>query len=210
MFRRYARAVLGSIDFANEKAFFLLCLGVLALAAGVVILVRRGTTGRYLDALRGSEVAATAVGINPTRARITAFSLSAGIAGLGGGLLATQTGQANYNANFTSFFGLFWVVLVVTLGARSVQGAVNAGLGLVLFPQLLKLLGLSGGYEYIFFGLGALTYAQHPEGIIEAQTRRSLQFVQGLVERRRKKQSTVDITDDGGDVVQTHPEPVSR
>jgi len=80
----------------------------------------------------------------------------------------------------------------------------------VLFPQLLKLLGLSGGYEYIFFGLGALTYAQHPEGIIEAQTRRSLQFVQGLVERRRKKQSTVDITDDGGDVVQTHPEPVSR
>ena len=155
-------------------------------------------------------MAATAVGINPTRARITAFSLSAGIAGLGGGLLATQTGQANYNANFTSFFGLFWVVLVVTLGARSVQGAVNAGLGLVLFPQLLKLLGLSGGYEYIFFGLGALTYAQHPEGIIEAQTRRSLQFVQGLVERRRKKQSTVDITDDGGDVVQTHPEPVSR
>ena len=68
---------------------------------------------------------------------------------------------------------------------------------------------MSGGYEYIFFGLGALTYAKHPEGIIEAQTRSSLQFVQGLVERRRK-QATVDVTGDGGDVAQPHPEPVSR
>lgn len=203
------RPLVGPVDFANEKAFFLLCLGVLALVAALVILVRRGTTGRYLDALRGSEVAATAVGINPSRARITAFSLSAGIAGLGGGLLATQSGQANYNANFSSFFGLFWVVLVVTLGARSVQGAVNAGLGLVLFPQLLKLLGLSSGYEYIFFGLGALTYAKHPEGIIEAQTRSSLQFVQRLVDRRRKP-AAVDITDDDGDVAQPRREPVAR
>jgi branched-chain amino acid transport system permease protein len=181
--RKVPRPLVGSIDFASDKNFFLLCVVVLVLVACFVILVRQGTTGRYLDALRGSEVAATAIGINPARARILAFALSAGIAGLGGGLLAAQNGQAN-PTDFVPFIGLFWVVLVVTLGARSVQGAINAGLSLVLFPQLLKWLGLSGGYQFIFFGLGAITYAKNPEGIIEAQTRKSLAFVQRLLDRR--------------------------
>ncbi len=62
-------------------------------------------------------------------------------------------------------------MLVVTLGARTVEGAIVAGLALALFPELLKALGISPEYQFILFGLGALTYAQHPEGILEAQKR---------------------------------------
>ena len=41
------------------------------------------------------------IGINPRRARVTAFGLSAGIAGLGGGLLAVLDGRLNLlNYNF--------------------------------------------------------------------------------------------------------------
>ena len=86
----------------------------------------------------GSEYAAASIGISATRARIIAFSLSAGIAGFGGGLLATYYGQANYDQSFQFFLGLVWVVLVVTAGARSVQAAVVSGLGFFLIPEFLS------------------------------------------------------------------------
>ncbi len=84
-----------------------LALGLFVVVSILVILVRKGTTGRYLDALRGSETAATVDRhqSRPGRA-IVAFAFSAGIAGLGGGLLAIQENQANYAANYSVLFGL--------------------------------------------------------------------------------------------------------
>ena len=53
----------------RPTSFFLLCVVLLVVASIFVILVRRGTTGQFLDALRGSETAAQSIGINPTRIR---------------------------------------------------------------------------------------------------------------------------------------------
>src|SRR5258708_40366060 len=58
------RPQMGTIDFANDKSFLGLCLVILVIVGVVVILVRNGTTGRYLAAVRGSEVAAASVGIH--------------------------------------------------------------------------------------------------------------------------------------------------
>jgi branched-chain amino acid transport system permease protein len=171
------RPQIGPVDFANNKSFFFLCLGVLAVVSVLVIFVRGGTIGRYLDALRGSETAAQAIGINPARARIIAMSLSAGIAGLGGGLLATQAGLAQ-PADFNSFLGLFWVVLVVTIGSRTVEGGIQAGIGFYIVDEILKRVGINSSWLPILFGLGAMTYAKHPEGILEYQKRKSLMFFQ--------------------------------
>jgi branched-subunit amino acid ABC-type transport system permease component len=175
------------------RAFFLFSVVVLGVVGTLVILVRRGTTGKYLDALRGSETAAAAIGINATRSRIIAFALSAGIAGLGGGLLATFDGQANYAANFTPFFGLFWLVIVVTLGVRTVEGAIQAGLALALFPELLNTLGISPEYQFILFGLGALTFARHPEGLLEFAKRRQLDAIQRMIDRRQRGGRAPDL-----------------
>jgi branched-chain amino acid transport system permease protein len=172
--------------FEGDKAFLLLALGLLAVVGIGVILIRKGTTGKYLDALRGSETAATAIGINPARARVVAFALSAGIAGLGGGLLAIQEKQANYAANFGVIFGLLWLVIVVTIGARTVEGAIQSGLAIAFVPEILKALGVSPAYQFILFGLGAFTYAKHPEGILEYNKRRSLEVVQGFLLRHQR------------------------
>jgi len=176
---RVPRPTIGGIDFSDDKNFFLLALVLLALVALFVLVLKRGTTGRFLDALRGSETAASSIGINPFAAKVVAFSISAGIAGFGGALLASFEGRVFYEANMTYFFGLVWVVLVVTLGARSIQAAITAGVSFVVFaPLLTEITPLSQttaqALAFILFGLGALTYARHPEGIIEAQTRRSL------------------------------------
>jgi ABC-type branched-subunit amino acid transport system permease subunit len=188
----------------SNHAFFLLTLVLLAVVGVVVILIRNGTTGHYLDALRGSETAATAIGINPARARIVAFALSAGIAGLGGGLLAIQENQANYTGNFQVLFGLLWLVIVVTIGARTVEGAVQAGLAIAFVPEILKALGLSPTYQFILFGLGAVTYAKHPEGILEYNKRKSLETVQRWLTRGKAPRDGT-----GGEVIATRPEPAT-
>jgi branched-chain amino acid transport system permease protein len=194
------RPTIGTIDLdQSDKWFFVLCLVVLVIMSLVVIAVRNGTTGRYLDALRGSETAAASIGISATRARITVFALSAGIAGVGGGLLAMYERATNYDPNFVYVQGLIWVVLVVSLSSRTVEGAIQAAAGFLVFqavilnevvpwitnnsqpwyhmsqpPQTLAIILLS---------LGAFTYARHPEGILEYNKRRSLDFIQRRITR---------------------------
>jgi branched-subunit amino acid ABC-type transport system permease component len=194
------RPQLGSVDFASDKSYLVLCLAILAIVGIVVIRVRGGTTGRYLAAVRGSEVAAASVGISPTRARIIAFALSAGIAGIGGALLTSYEGHGN-KVNFATELGLFWVVIVVTLGPRTVEGAIQAAIGFVLFPARVlpdwipwivnhvqpfwHVNALPTAVQFIFFGLGAVTYAKHPEGILEANKTKSLARVQARLDRLR-------------------------
>jgi ABC-type branched-subunit amino acid transport system permease subunit len=166
------------VGFVNDRPFLLLCVVILVIVSFFVILVRKGTTGQFLAALRGSETAAESIGINPTRIRILAFAVSAGIAGLGGGLLATQKHIATAQ-DFSYFYGLFLVVLVVTLSTRTVEGAVNAAFGFALIPPLiLEPLGLNSAWQFVLFGLGAITYARHPEGVLEFQKRRSMAAIE--------------------------------
>lgn len=183
---RVPRPTMGPFDFADDGAFFVLSVVALAIVGVLVVLLRGGTTGRFLDALRGSELAATSIGIDPRRATFTAFTVSAAIAGFGGGLLVTQSGISGtsaYTTNFVSFFGLVWVVLVVTMGSRSVQAAITAGAAFVLFPELFDRLSIDPRWATVLFGLGALTYAKHPEGILEANTVGTIQLIERLRSR---------------------------
>ena len=210
------RPKLGNIDFGigHDAAFLVLSLVLLTLVSVLVIWVRSGTTGRYLDAMRGSEVAAASIGIDRNRARIVAFMLSAAIAGLGGGLMMSYThgGPAASIQNvFGPEFGLVWIVLVVTLGARTVEGAIQAAIGFVFFAEVVlptwipwlvnhaqpfyHMSGLPAGLQPILFGLGALTYARHPEGVLEFNKRKSFERIQKIGAKFSKKEPSAD----GGD-----------
>ena len=164
----------GNSLFGRDQMWFLFVFACFGLVGYLVIFVRNGTTGRFFASLRGSETAAAAIGINGTRQRITLFALSAGIAGLGGGLIALQAGHVDA-LTFPALFGVAWIVLVVSLGARTVDGALNAALGFVIFQWLLgDYFKMDASIALIGFGFGAITYARHPEGIVEFRTRESL------------------------------------
>ncbi len=157
----------------GDHVWFMFVFGVFAVVGFAVILIRRGTTGRLLAALRGSDPAAASVGINAMSLRIILFALAAGIAGLGGGMLTLHFENATPAETF-SILGIVWVVLVVTLGARTVDGAANAAISFVVFAWLLGELGFRPEFAIVFFGLGAITYARHPEGVVEFQTRKNI------------------------------------
>lgn len=205
---RVPRPVIGPFDLSNNKSFFVFCLIVLALVSVLVIFVRRGTTGHYLDALRGSEIAAQSIGINPSKAKIVAFAVSAGIAGLGGGLLATKTGIAN-PTDYSYYYGLVFVVIVVSTAARTVEGAINAGIAFTILPYILTdWFGFSQGIAFILFGFGAIQYARHPEGTLEAGKRTSLAFFQRQIDRflaRRARRSSEDGSEDSAPPSATKP-----
>ena len=188
----------GLVDFSSDKSFLLLSVVLMTIFGLATIAIRQGTTGRFLDAVRGSESAAAAVGINATRQRLVVFVVGAGVAGFGGGLLASYRGQANYAGDLTYVVGLVWVVLVITAGSRLVQAAVTGGITFFVFPELLNSIfgwvhgfiplvnaSWSQGVAFILFGFGAFTYAKHPEGIIEAQTTASIARSVAIVDRLR-------------------------
>ena len=73
-------------------------------------------------------------------------------------------------------FALVFVVLVVTTSVTTVEGAIQAGVGFFVTEQILTTvlparIGASS-LTVVLFAFGALTYAAHPEGVLEYQKRR--------------------------------------
>ena len=107
------------------------------------------------------------------------------VAGIGGTMLSIQQQQVN-PALFSYQISLVFVVVVVTTGASTVEGALQAGFGFVILQQLLTYVpSRLGGNSLVvvFFAFGALTYAAHPEGILEFQKRRWTLRIQSLLFR---------------------------
>ena len=199
------RPVLGPWDFANDKAFLALCVVVLVIVAFAVSQFARSSTGLQLQALRGSEVAAQSIGISPARNRVVALAVSAFVAGLGGALVVIHQENVNYAKNFSPFFALFWLVLVVTFGVRTPAGAIGGAASFSLFEKVILqgtiigwilrdpdrvpgLFPLSAKWSFILFGLGTIQYAKHPEGLLEmSRTRRESR-------RRRRIEGVVSTT----------------
>ncbi|MGH9074690.1 MAG: branched-chain amino acid ABC transporter permease [Acidimicrobiales bacterium] len=179
------RPLIGPIAFNATKPFFALAVIVLAIVAAGVAWLRRSTIGQYLAAVRGSELAAASVGINPRRVKLLAFAVSAGIAGLGGALYGSTLGAVS-PSNFTFYQSLFWLVLVAITGVRTIGGAIGAGVALVVIPQLLSIGGVGlGALAAVVFGFGALSYIRHPEGLVAWLGRMSAEAGAGLAGRWR-------------------------
>ena len=175
----------------NGHAMFLLSLGVLLVAVVVVLLVRKGTVGRNLAAMRGSETATAGLGVNPTWQRIVVFALSGAIAGVGG-LLHSLEKQVVSPTDWNADISLVLVVLVVTTSVTTVEGAIQAGIGFFVTEQILSTvlparIGASS-LTVVLFAFGALTYASHPEGVLEYQKRRWTHAVRAVVLRQGGRQ----------------------
>jgi branched-chain amino acid transport system permease protein len=136
-------SVLGSA--VDDRGLYVIAVALGALVLAGVVAVRASPLGRAWLAGRDDEVAARSLGIRTGRARLLAFSVGAGIAGVGGALYAVQNGFVS-----SVSFGLsqtVTVILVVLVAgeariARTVAAAVVATIG---FDQLTRYGGVSEG-----------------------------------------------------------------
>ncbi|MGH9090691.1 MAG: ABC transporter permease subunit [Acidimicrobiales bacterium] len=167
---------------SDGHSYFILVMAVLVVVALGTFLLQRGTVGRYLGAMRGSETGAASLGINLTWQRVMIFALSGAVAGIGGTLVAIQQQVAN-PVSFNYQYSLAFVVVVITTGVTTIEGAIQAGMSFALIQYVLSVyapLQLSN-LTFVLFAFGALTYTTHPEGVLEYQKRTWTLRVQGWV-----------------------------
>ncbi len=96
--------------------------------------------GRALRALRENEVAAAAVGVDPTSYKVTSFVISAVGGGVAGVLLAgmrdgTPTVQPD---QFNFFFSFDAITMVILGGSGSVSGAVLGGVFITVTNRMIE------------------------------------------------------------------------
>jgi branched-chain amino acid transport system permease protein len=88
-------------------------------------------------AVREDEIAASAVGINTTRQKVTAFVLGAFFAGVAGALFALNEYSIT-PTRFTLDRSIEVVVMVTLGGLGSISGAILAAVVLTILPEVLR------------------------------------------------------------------------
>jgi ABC-type branched-subunit amino acid transport system ATPase component/ABC-type branched-subunit amino acid transport system permease subunit len=124
----------------HAENYATLCLVALLACSIMVANVRRGRAGRRLLAVRTNERAAASVGVAVLPAKLYAFVLAAGIAGIGGGLFGFSFPTILYQQLFPPDASISLLVTTVIGGVGFVLGPV---LGAALAP---------GGIGELFFG----------------------------------------------------------
>ena len=192
------------ITLNTGRSFFYLLWAVVVLAAIAITHLLDSRTGRALRAVKGGTTMAEAMGVNTFRLKVTAFVLAALLASVSGWLFAHFQRTVNPSP-FGLNMGIEYLFMAVIGGVGHVWGAlVGAGAVQILKDQLQvllpRLLGGSGNYEVIVFGvllIAVLQYAR--DGIwafVEArlprvQRRNDWAAAPALPERARPKHGEV-------------------
>lgn len=118
----------------NDQWMYFLCLGVAVIMLIIAWSILRGPLGRAFVAVRDSEVAAAAMGINVARTKVIAFTISAFYGGVAGALLTLLVEVLTPNS-VDIFTSINYLTAIVIGGLASILGsALGAGI-LVFLPS---------------------------------------------------------------------------
>ena len=148
---------------ATAEAKYLFCLVFVFMLAWMARNLTRGRLGRSWMAIRDMDIAAEIIGVNPLKAKLSAFAISSFYVGIGGALFftvylgAVEVGEV-FGIN-KSFLALFMIIIG---GLGSIFGSFAVAAFIVLMPVLLKNIMVGGfgwptdiaaHFEFIILGL---------------------------------------------------------
>lgn len=119
-----------------EVQWYWILLAITILAVVVARNLFRTTLGRSFMAVRDQDIAAEAIGVNITRAKVTAFAVSSGFVGLAGALTAHYTETVTWE-RFTLDVSVLYLAMIIVGGLGSIAGAVYGAIFMGLLPALL-------------------------------------------------------------------------
>jgi branched-chain amino acid transport system permease protein len=151
----------------GDVAYYRYTLVVAALMFLLALWQISGKSGRAWAAIRESEPAALAAGVNLTRYKLWAFALASFMTGVAGGLLAGSAGALSPQA-FPTQDSIVLLAAILMGGIFSLWGAIAAGLLVRLLPALLENWGVSIYVSLLLFGIGVLqVLATAPGGLVD-------------------------------------------
>lgn len=123
--------------FENRWSYILIFGPLLLLTLLFIHRLERSRTGRALTAIREDELAASAMGINPTYYKVVAFVIGAVLAGIVGAMSAPflntwNARQGTFDASIT------YLAYVLIGGGRSLWGPLLGAALLASLPELLR------------------------------------------------------------------------
>jgi branched-chain amino acid transport system permease protein len=127
-----------STPYLGNDGFYILFLLLAALAVLVAAVVSRSKFGLALRAINQDEEAAGSAGINTTRAKVAAFTLSGFVVGLVGAAYAFQQVTIFPERLFDVDITVLMVMMVVIGGSGTVLGPVLGAVGLQYVSEYLR------------------------------------------------------------------------
>lgn len=126
-----------------------------------------GQLGRALNAMRGSEAASQAMGVNLLKYRLVAFALATIFASVAG-VLYVHFIRFSYPSTWSLKLSLDFLAMIVIGGLRSIYGTVLGAFIVFAVPDLfLKQIPYLGQLSYVFNGiLIILVIMFYPHGLI--------------------------------------------
>ncbi|MEO8004415.1 MAG: branched-chain amino acid ABC transporter ATP-binding protein/permease [Betaproteobacteria bacterium] len=131
------RPSLFGYELSDDRAYLLLCSVMLYAMIIAVWYLPRTRIGRAMRGVRENELAAEVVGVHTLRTKIVAFTMSAALAGLGGGLYAAGFAYISPD-NFNFQRAVEFLSMVLLGGAQSPFGGALGTTLLILLPEWLK------------------------------------------------------------------------
>ena len=165
---RVPLARLGPWTLATDAARYYLAVAVAAAMILAALNVAATRTGRAFLAIRTSEIAAQASGINAAAYKTIAFVLSAFYTGVAGGLFAFVVGFLSPDA-FDVFLSVDFLVMIILGGLGSVLGSVA---GAAIVTVLNDSLAGFQAFRPLIFGAIMIICMLFMPGGLAAMTRR--------------------------------------
>jgi branched-chain amino acid transport system permease protein len=154
-------------------------VGMTALLFVAAWRLKRSGWGRALRALREDEIAAAAVGIDPTRYKVTSFVLSAVGGGLAGAMIAlTRDGSPIVQPDSFGFATSFDAITMVILGASgSVTGSALGAIVVTLTVKAIEVVQHTGavralGERFATLDLNALRMMLYAAALVALMIKR--------------------------------------
>jgi branched-chain amino acid transport system permease protein len=146
----------------HQGVFFVYAFAILVCI--IAYRLKTSSKGRMLLAVRENEIAAEAMGIDTSRAKVVAFVLAAFFGGIGGALFAHEFGVTLSPKDLGFQKSIDLVIIVVLGGMGSITGVVLAAGILTVLPELSREFSQ---YRMIVFALALIiVMLVRPKGLL--------------------------------------------
>lgn len=165
--RGIAAPLFGTFELVTLRDWSIFVGVIAVLAVFIVHRIRYSTFGRAMQAVRDSDVAASAMGVSLSHVKVLAFTIGAAFAALAGSLNA---GVITYISpgTYTLFLSVAMLSMVIVGGSSSHWGAVIGAVVITFLPEVLRV--VEGYYLFIYGIMLLLIVAYLPGGIWKVLT----------------------------------------
>jgi len=158
--------LLGFLQLDRTTTYYLIVFSLVIIMLITYNLIN-GQLGRALNAMRGSEAAAQAMGVNLLKHRLLAFALATVFASVAG-VLYVHFIRFSYPSTWSLKLSLDFLAMIIIGGLRSIYGTVLGAFIVFAVPDLfLKQIPYFNQLSYVFNGvLIILVIMFYPNGLI--------------------------------------------